>query len=315
MIRELNNRSREIFRQIEQVARTDAPVLVLGETGTGKELVARAIHSLSLRAGQPFVVVDGNIPEQMADSELFGVVRDYPGFHHKEPMIGQFEMADGGTLFLDEIGDLPMALQPKLLRVLQEGKIRPLGSPQPLSVDLRIIAATNRELDKAIQEGQFRRDLYHRLNVVKISVPPLHKRKDDIPRLAEHFLRRNAAELKRPVPRLNEKALELLLKYDYPGNVRELQNLIERAAILTEGETIGVENLPPLEPAGGTPPPTGIPLETRLEEVIDAVEIDYLRRQLENAGGNISEAARKSGIDRKTFREKLRKHGIDWGSS
>ena len=281
-----------------------------GETGTGKELVAKAIHAKSPRCAQPFVPVDCNIPETLVESLLFGVTRHYPGLHNEEPAIGLFELSNGGTLFLDEIGDFPLAVQPKLLRAIQEGEIRPRGAPHVVHVDVRVLAATNRNLEQAIHEGHFRPDLYHRLNTMTLEAIPLRQRKEDIPALVEHFLMQACARQKRPRLKLADAAMAVLRAYDYPGNVRELENLVARAVLLTEGDSIHPDVLPMY--LGNAPSPAlNTPLaELTLAEAIDHLEKTYLKLQLQHTQGNISQAARRAGIDRKSLRQKLRKHNI-----
>ena len=300
----------QLYRFIEQVAVADINVLIRGETGTGKELVAKSIHTNSTRKDKPFVPVDCNIPETLAESMLFGVTKDFPGLHHKEPFPGLFELADGGTLFLDEIGDLPFTVQPKLLRTIQEGEIRPLGAPHTIRVDVRIVAATNRNLEQAMQNGTFRDDLYHRLNTMELITPPLRERQEDIPELLQHVLTKTCEKLKRPAVHLSDEALQRLLEYDYPGNVRELENLIDRAVILTTGDEIQPDVLP-IEATHAAPQEfiQRLP-DLTLAEAKLLVEKMYLEVQLRNAEGNISRAARKAGIDRKNFRNKLKQHRL-----
>lgn len=304
----------KLSQLIAQVAVTDTTVLVRGETGTGKELVARAMHTHSTRQKRPFVVVDCNIPEALAESELFGVTKNYPGLQRKEPLTGLFELADGGTLFLDEIGDLPLAVQPKLLRALQEREIRPLGAQHPIRIDVRIIAATNRNLEQAMQSGHFRTDLYHRLNVITIGTPPLRERRDDIPELVQHFLAKMCEKLKRPLLHIADSALHILCAYDYPGNVRELENLLERAVILTSGKEI----LPDALSLDAKQPLSQDLMQKlsqiKLSEAHQLMEKMYLELQLQHTQGNISQAALHAGIDRKNFKQKLKKHNIAWCS-
>lgn len=299
-----------LHRLIERVAPTDANVLIRGETGTGKELVAKALHAASLCCHKPFEPLDGNIPENLAESMLFGVIANYPGFHRQESLVGVFEQANNGTLFLDEIGDLPLTVQPKLLRALQEKTIRPLGAPHTVRVDVRVIAATNRNLEQMMEEGQFRVDLYHRLNVVTLETVPLRQRRDDIPALVAHFLVRACTVHRRSRMQLSEDALAVLLAYDYPGNVRELENLLDRAVILTTGETIFPEVLPvrPKMEASVNLEPRLIDLT--LSEAVSRLEKTYLEQQLRHTQGNISQAALRAGIDRKNFRDKLKKYNI-----
>jgi DNA-binding NtrC family response regulator len=244
----------ETLRRIDLVARTDATVLISGESGTGKELVARAIHDQSPRRSQPLVRVNcGAVPDTLFESEFFGHVKGaFTGALRDKP--GRFELAQGGTLFLDEIGEVPLPLQAKLLRVLQEHEVERVGDTRPRRVDVRIIAATNRNLAEEVQAGRFRQDLYYRLNVFPIENPPLRERREDIPQLAEHFLRITAKQFKQPVPRLNESHLRQLAAHNWPGNIRELQNTVEQAVILARQGALQF-CLPPASvplPAAGT---------------------------------------------------------------
>ncbi len=226
---------KEVLRHIEQVASTDATVLILGETGTGKELVARAIHSISTRPDHPLVKVNcAALPANLIESELFGHERGaFTGALARK--IGRFELADGGTIFLDEIGDLPPDLQVKLLRVLQEGEFERLGNPKTIKVDVRVIAATNRNLEQAIENGRFREDLFYRLNVFPIHIPPLRERKEDIPLLVNHFVQKYSSKVGKRIETVSQKVSEHLQAYHWPGNVRELENIIERAVIISRG--------------------------------------------------------------------------------
>lgn len=300
----------ELRQLIARVAGADVNVLIQGETGTGKELVAKAIHAGSARQENPFVPVDCNIPETLAEAMLFGVTKNFPGFHRKEPLTGFFELADGGTLFLDEIGDLPLTVQPKLLRVLQEGEIRPLGASRPLRVDVRVIAATNRNLAQAIQSGDFRADLYYRLDGITLEAPPLRERKSDIPALVDHCLAKACEKMKRPLLHLADAALQTLLDYDYPGNVRELENLIDRAVILTSGDTILPNMLPLTLEKSASQGLMECLSQYTLTEAHRLLEKTYLELQLRHTQGNISQAAKRAGMDRKNFRQKVKKHHI-----
>ena len=286
----------EIYKLVARVASLETTVLIQGETGTGKELVARAIHDASARAGRPFVVVDcAALPETLFESELFG--------HERGAFTGAFaarrgllEMSAGGTCLLDEIGELTTPLQAKLLRTLQERTIRRVGGNDPIPVDVRVVAATNRDLRKLAAEGEFRDDLYYRLNVVTITVPPLRERSSDIPLLAQHFLETFAHRTERPVKRLAPEALALLAAYHWPGNVRELENVIERAVALSSSETLLPDDFPPhLREASRAPrlPAAGMTLEE--------VKRWYLNKVLEEAGGNKLRAAELLGIDRRTL--------------
>ena len=292
---------------VGRVAPTDATVLVHGESGTGKEVIAKALHHASARAAHPFVAVNcGAVPETLLESELFGYMRGaFTGAAVNK--LGLLEEADGGTLFLDEIAEMPAALQVKLLRTLQSGEVRRLGATQAATVDVRVIAATHGDLSALIGEGRFREDLYYRLNVIQIVLPPLRDRREDIPALAEHFLARAAGKLGR-TRRLSPAAVERLLRYPWPGNVRELENAIERAAILARDEIVQPDDLPPHVAAGlhlGPSPP--LPTQVTLAEA----ERAHILQTLERFGGNHSGAAEALGIGRTTLWRKLKEYGLD----
>ncbi|MEJ5358498.1 MAG: sigma-54 dependent transcriptional regulator [Desulfobacterales bacterium] len=291
---------RPIFYAIEKAAAVNATVLITGESGTGKELVARAIHYRSPRAPHPFVPVNcGGIPESLLESELFGHVQGaFTGA--TVTRAGFFQTGDRGTIFLDEVAEMSLAMQVKLLRVLQEKEITLVGSARPLKVDVRIIAGTNKNLEGLIRAGRFREDLYYRLHVIGIELPPLRARGDDVLLLTHHFTAKYAAEMGRPSPRFTEAALEALRRHPWPGNVRELENLVQRLLALVEGDTVDVADLP----AGMRS--EGFFDERRLDRPLAEVEREYVQRVLERCGGNKSRAARVLGIDRKTLREKLR---------
>jgi two-component system response regulator HydG len=292
---------------VMRVAPTDATILIQGESGTGKEVIAKAIHHTSPRTQHPFVAVNcGALPEPLLESEIFGHVKGaFTGATaHKK---GLFEEAHGGTFFLDEIGDMPLSLQVKFLRVLQEGEIRRVGSNQATSVDVRVLAATNRDLGQLMQQGQFREDLYYRLNVIPLALPPLRERREDIPALAEHFLRRFGDKQHRPLS-LTANAVERLLRYPWPGNVRELENAMERTAILARNDLIGPDELPP-HIASGTPlgPAPVLPREQTLAEV----EKSHILQTLERCGWNHSQAAEALGIGRTSLWRKLKEYQIE----
>jgi len=289
----------EVSRAITKAAAVKATVLILGESGTGKELAARAIHYGSQRSSAPFVPVNcGSIPESLLESELFGHVKGaFTGA--RESRAGFFQTADGGTIFLDEIGDTSLAMQSKLLRVLQNGEIRMVGSSRPQEVDVRVLAATNKNLQKLVKNGVFREDLFFRLNVLTISLPPLRERDDDILQLAFRFISKFAEELGRPVPRFSDKALEILKNYSWPGNVRELENLVQRLAVMTEGDLIDVPDLPSAMRFSLAP-------EMGLNRTLAEVEAEHIRNVLGSVGGNKTKTAGILGIDRKTLREKLK---------
>jgi len=296
-----------VVELVRRVAPTSATVLIRGESGTGKELIAKAIHHASDRARGPFVAINcGALPETLLESELFGHVRGaFTGASGTKK--GLFEEADGGTLLLDEIGEMAPSLQVKLLRALQSGEIRPVGSTQAITVDVRVVAATNRDLEQLIRQGGFREDLFYRLNVIPVTLPPLRERREDIPLLAEHFLGRAAQRLGRSL-RLGPAAVDRLLRYPWPGNVRELENAIERAAILARDQTIEPDDLPP-HVTGGVilGPAPGLEREHTLAEA----ERAHIIQTLERCGGNHSRAAEMLGIGRTTLWRKLKEYGLD----
>ena len=295
----------KIYQLIAQIAPTSATVLVTGESGTGKELIARAVHSQGPRSGQPFVAVNvAALPETLVESELFGHEKGaFTGAIAKKP--GKFELAHGGTLFLDEIGALRLDLQAKLLRALQQREIERLGGSRSVPVDVRVIAATNINLRQAVRDRAFREDLYYRLNVVPITVPPLRDRRDDIPLLVEHFIRKYAREFNRDVRGVSAGALEILMRYDWPGNVREMENIVQRSVVLAGGPVLQLRDLP-LDLAMPETGPrlaedTGLPLRDAREQF----ERQYVLRVLERVGWNQSRAARLLGLHRNTLLAKL----------
>ena len=297
-----------LFRRVEKIAGTEATVLLTGESGTGKELAARALHALSNRAKAPFVAVNcAAIPEGVLEAELFGAEKGaYTGAHQNR--IGKFAAASGGTLFLDEIGELPLASQPKLLRVLQEGAITQVGGHEEIKVDVRVIAATNRNLEVEAAEGGFREDLYYRLAVVPIELPPLRERRDDIPTLVDHFVRANRRRHGIEVEDFPKRLLKRLMDHPWPGNVRELSNVVERLMLLAEGNQVRGEDLPPSfgeRPRTGrfVLPPEGISW--------DEVEADLLTQAMEQSSGNRAQAARLLGLSYKAFLYRLDKRGED----
>ncbi len=327
---------REVNRIIAGVAKADSTILVLGESGTGKELVARAIHQRSRRAGKPLVTVNcAAIPQELVESELFGHTRG--AFTSAvTARAGLFEAANGGTLFLDEIGDLPLSAQVKLLRTLESGEVKPVGSDTVKHVDVRVIAATNANLRALIAAGSFRQDLFYRLNVIAVHLPPLREREDDVLRLAQHFLQKYSELAGRPTPRLAPDAVLCLTHYDWPGNVRELEHAIERALVLDDGDVISASSLPPEiasraqksairhgdvwgENVSSTSPPA-----QSITEAVSAMSLHdlayaeakkrvlsefteaYVASLLRITGGNMSEAARRSGLDRSNFRRLVR---------
>ncbi len=297
----------ELRALITRVAPTEVRVLITGESGTGKELVASAIHRQSARAGKPFVCVNSAaIPKDLVESEMFGHERGaFTGA--TERRAGRFELADGGTLLLDEVGDLGPEAQAKLLRVLESGVIERLGGEKPITVDVRVIAATNKDLSRATQQGRFREDLLFRLNVLPIHIPPLRERPEDVAPLVQHFAARQAARLGRAV-RLDPGAVQLLGAYPWPGNVRELANLVERLAILASGDTITADDVTRVVPQDGAPapPPEGW-TDVALSDALDQFERTLIARALSAARGNVAEAARKLATDRANLYRRMRR--------
>jgi DNA-binding NtrC family response regulator len=304
-----------VHELIASVAPTEATVLILGASGTGKELVARAIHAQSGRSAKAFVDINcAALAESVLDSELFGHVRGaFTGAVTGRR--GLFEEASGGTLFLDEIGEFSASTQARLLRVLQEGEVRPVGSNESRSVDVRVVAATNRDLAAAVKERKFREDLYYRLNVMTIELPPLRERSEDIAPLAHHFLKKRGERIGKQVAGIDPEALELLTSYPWPGNVRELENTIERAIILARTDQITVDLLPASVRQNRGLPPTAALLDAGrlppLAEARVAFERSYLQRALELAQGNITEAAELAQVDRSNFRRLMRRLGLE----
>jgi DNA-binding NtrC family response regulator len=300
---------KELRQTIDKVAASDATVLITGDSGTGKELVARALHFAGRRASRPFVPVNcGALVGTLLDSELFGHVRGaFTGADTAKR--GLFLAADGGTLFLDEIGELPLDLEPKLLRALQDGEIRPIGGTNSIRVDARVIAATNRALDEAIKAGTFREDLFYRLAVITIEVPPLRNRPGDIPLLAHHFAEQAALRAERGRLELTDAAIAYLTAQPWPGNVRELENSIERAVILATGDVLDVDDVTqgrPAEPAPGLTTFAGDHVPT-----LDELERTHILRVLELCENQKTKAASMLGINRTTLWKKLRQYGID----
>ena len=297
-----------LARLVAQVARTTTTALITGESGTGKELIARAIHHRGPRRDKPFVPVNpAAIPETLVESELFGHEKGaFTGAHQRK--LGRFEVAQGGTLFLDEIGLLRADVQAKLLRVLQEREIERVGGTRAIKIDVRIVAATNADLKRAVAAGTFREDLYYRLNVVPITVPPLRARTEDLPLLVDHFVRRYNDEFKKHIQGFTPEALSLLASYAWPGNVRELQNVVERAMVLVDGPWIGSADLPlDVTVAPGRSGPGHPPEVSRMDliEASDRFERMIVQRVLEEVGGNVSEAARVLGLHRNSLRTRL----------
>jgi len=309
---------RAIFDMIQTVAPQTSRVLITGESGTGKELVARAIHENSVRAQAPFITINcGAFPESLLESELFGYMKGaFTGANENRQ--GLFQAAHGGTLFMDEIGNMSLTMQVKLYRVLQEGKVRPIGSTEESDVDVRIIAATNKEFEKEIAEGRFREDLYYRLSVIPIQVPPLRDRRDDIPLLARHFLERFSKTMEKPIEGISPEAMTCLESYDWPGNVRELENTMERAVALETGREISLKVLPD-RIAGYSGSSIGVPEGQAegfpadgvdFEKEIAAAERRYLQAALEKAGGVRTRASEFLKISYRSFRHYAKKHNL-----
>jgi two-component system response regulator PilR (NtrC family) len=306
----------DVFRLVETVCRTNSTVLISGESGTGKELVARAIHQLSLRRDRPFVAVNcGAMPEALLESELFGHVRGAFTGADKDKK-GLIEAADGGTVFLDEIGEMPPTMQVKLLRVLQERRYRRVGGTDEAASNIRVIAATNRDLPKQVGEGKFREDLFYRLNVIPVKVPPLRDRVEDIPLVADYFLAKFTQEMNKQVSGFAPDAMAALCAYPWPGNVRELENVVERSVALESGDRIEHSALPEYLREGrpATPRPGDVMTETgdgfSLERHLQDIERSHLERALERAGGVQTRAADVLGLSFRQFRYLMKKHGL-----
>jgi transcriptional regulator with GAF, ATPase, and Fis domain len=306
----------KIFGVVEKVARTRSTVLILGESGTGKELIAQSIHAMSGRTGKLVPVNCGAIPEDILESELFG--------HEKgaftgavSSRVGRFQLADNGTIFLDEIGEMSPKLQVKLLRVLQERKVDPVGSSRSVDVDVRVIAATNKDLAEEVKAGRFREDLFYRLQVVPVTLPALREREGDVELLAQHFLKRHADDLHRPDLSFSDEALRVLSSYSWPGNIRELENLIERVAILSDGDEIMPEQLPQFmhqAPRVVIPQVSDFVLPTfgvDFNALVDDYENKLIVTALAQTGGNKKAAAKLLGLNRTTLVEKIKKKGLE----
>ena len=299
---------RQVYEQISQVAGTSTNVLIRGESGTGKELIAHAIHYNSPRADKPFVKVScAALPETLIESELFGYEKGaFTGALSRK--LGRFELAEGGTLFLDEIGDLNLTTQIKLLRVIQEREFERLGSTETIKIKVRLIAATNKDLESAISEGTFREDLYYRLNVFTIFVPPLRERKPDIMALTDFFLEKYTKEHSRNIKRIATPAIDMLMSYHWPGNVRELENAVERSVLVCDGNVIHAHHLPPTLQ---TAEESGTISRISLEESITSYEKDLIQDALKTTRGNRRKAARLLGSTERVINYKVKKYGID----
>jgi Nif-specific regulatory protein len=298
-----------VYEAVAQVARTNTTVLIRGESGTGKELIAQAIHYNSLRAKKPFIKVScAALPDTLIESELFGYEKGaFTGAQDRRK--GRFELAQGGTLFLDEIGDVHLPTQVKLLRVLQEREFERLGGTEVVKVNVRLVAATNKNMEQAIEQGTFREDLFYRLNVFVIFIPPLRERKPDVLLLADHFLQRFASEHGKDIRRISTPAIDMLTAYHWPGNVRELQNVVERAVLVCDGQVVHAHHLPPtLQTAEAS----GTVMNVSLEEAVDAYERDLIQDALKSTRGNRAKAARLMRTTDRIFNYKVRKLGIDW---
>ena len=314
---------KKVFALIDNIAPTDATVLILGETGTGKELVARALHDLSPRREKNFVSINcAAIPETLLESELFGHEKGaFTGAIKRKS--GRFEEAHGGTLFLDEIGEVPMSMQAKLLRALQERQIRRVGGNEPVDIDIRIVLATNRDLEQMVKDGKFREDLYYRIHVVPVHLPPLRDRIDDLPLLVEAFVEKYRGKANSTAVGFSRNALARMQRYPWPGNVRELENFVERALILSRDRIIDEVDLPeaptpeaPLASANAAPLPvptvvdTAVPLKDLLRQLGERLEAEYITRLLREYRGNIKKSYLHAGISRRGFFEKMRQYGI-----
>ena len=295
----------DVLERVKRVADSMGTVLLYGKSGTGKEIIAKALHYNSYRRNGPFLAINcATIPEALVESELFGYVKgSFTGALTNKR--GIFDEANGGTLFLDEIGDIPLFVQAKLLRVIQEKEIRPVGSSSTRTVDVRLITATNTELDELITSGKFRMDLYYRLNVISIRLPELKEKKEDIPLLVDHFLKHYSKVNNKHVRNISRTAMDHLLHYDWPGNVRELENVIERAVILTKEKIIDLCDILPLhnKPA--------VEVEESIDKRLEDLEVEYIRNVLKRMHGNQTKAAEILGIDRRTLYRKIKKHNIE----
>ncbi len=313
-------RMEELFKIIDKVADTPSTVLITGESGTGKELVATALHQGSSRRDKPLIKINcAAIPKDLMESELFGYERGaFTGAVSSKP--GRFELADGGTLFLDEIGEIPLEMQVKLLRVLQESEFERVGGIKTTRVDVRLIAATNRDLEKETEAGRFRKDLFYRLNVVPIQLPPLRDRVEDIPSLVEHFIEKYNKRLNKKMEGIADEALVLLQGWPWPGNIRELENLMERVILFAEGARIEVKDLPegvrggmpatPTLPAGATPQPGETPLKDFLKQKQAEIEKSFIVQALAKTEGNVTRAAKLLQISRKSLQTKMKEFGL-----
>ncbi|MFL5279404.1 MAG: sigma-54 interaction domain-containing protein, partial [Myxococcales bacterium] len=313
-------RMQELQQIIAKVADAPSTVLIQGESGTGKELVATALHEMSARRERPFIKINcAAIPRELVEAELFGFEKGaFTGAVQSKP--GRFELADGGTLFLDEIGEIPVEMQVKLLRAIQESEFERVGGVKTTKVEVRLVAATSRDLGKEIAAARFREDLYYRLNVVPIFLPPLRERREDIPLLVEHFREKYNARLRKNVEKIEDDALTCLMAYSWPGNIRELENVLERTILFAEGPHIRLQDLPPSlrKAAVESPPPVQEsassgppgPLKEIVKEQVQAIERDLIVRGLEVTGGNVTRTARLLKISRKSLQMKMKEFGL-----
>jgi two-component system, NtrC family, response regulator HydG len=311
----------EIYDAIESIAPTTSSVLILGESGTGKELVAKALHARSKRSDKSFVVINCSaIPIHLLESELFGHAKgSFTGAVSDKK--GLFEEADGGTLFLDEIGEIPPSIQVKLLRALQEGEIRAVGAMDVKHIDVRLIAATNQNLSEAVRDGSFREDLYYRINVINLVLPPLRERADDVPLLAYHFLKQFATKMKKKIDKISVDALQALQRYSWTGNVRELENVIERAVVLSVGDCVSAQDLPPkvlgesfyLAGDNDDADLTRLTYREAKNRAVNAFNKAYIATLLKETKGNVSFASERAGMDRSNFKKLVKKCAIDVG--
>lgn len=301
-----NHRMHEFFAILPDIAESESTVLIQGPSGSGKELFARALHNLSHRKDQPFIAVNcGALPDSLLESELFGYVRGaFTDARKNKP--GRFALAHRGTIFLDEIGEMSSALQTKLLRVIEEKKVDPLGATSPTSVDVRVVAATNRDLSKLMESGEFREDLFYRINVVKIELPPLRERREDIPLLVDHFIKKFNLKRGRLVEGVSDEVMDILVKYDFPGNVRELENIIEHAFILRKEGLIKPDDLP----AEIVKKSDIQSMPGKKTSLLRRSEAETILRALDRHGGKRIEAARELGIDRTTLWRKIKRYGL-----
>jgi transcriptional regulator with PAS, ATPase and Fis domain len=297
----------QLFAMLPDIAESDSSVLLQGDSGTGKELFARAIYNISNRKAGPYITVNcGALPDTLLESELFGYVRG-AFTDAKQDKPGRFARAEGGTLFLDEIGELPLALQVKLLRVLQDGEYEPLGATQALKANVRIIAATNHDLDKLLSEGRFREDLYYRLNIIKLNLPPLSQRKEDIPLLVEHFIRKFNIKKGKAIASVSRQVMQFFMNYDFPGNIRELENMIEHAFVLCRGSIITFDHLPQ-EIKNKVPMKKTIQYQGVLP--LKSAEAEIILNILTKHKGNRAKTADELGIDKSTLWRKMKKLNI-----